>query len=84
MYIRKKKEFLLFLLFFFVFMGVFQQIIYAEQLPLEVVKKTVDEILDVLKNQELTKPENHDKRQKLIKEAVVKLSNDLAIFALIK
>ena len=51
---------------------VFQEVVFAEEVPLKVVEKTVGEILDVLKNQELAKPDNREQRQKLIKETVDK------------
>lgn len=67
----KKSALLLFLTLLFMPV-VFQEVVFAEEVPLKVVEKTVGEILDVLKNQELAKPDNREQRQKLIKETVDK------------
>lgn len=70
--LRIKREFLFFFALFFMPVVILQQLVFAEEIPLKVVEKTVGEILDVVKNQELSKPGNRAKRQKLIKETVAK------------
>lgn len=67
---RKKSGVLFFFILFLLPVLLLQQLVFAEEAPLTVIEKTVEEILVVLKNQELSKPDNHEKRKKLIKEIV--------------